>query len=221
MSTHDRPDIIRQIDALTGPGPDAATWNSTDTHQASLPDPPSPETMIAILLGMDHIEIVAINQARPEEDAARLLEDPIIECTRLLAGVGIWFGNDSTRAHLPNSGANETLNLLLQDVAAGDYAVSDTDRERILALLAHPEHIPVIHGPCLVTGIDSNGQPAPLGETFQHWFGTTFPATDTAGDAMGRWLIDHLHSSAESSGLVIFSVSAFSAEEEPGHAGSP
>ncbi|WP_282105470.1 hypothetical protein [Crossiella sp. S99.2] len=42
MSTHDRLDIIRQIDALTEPGPDAATWLSSYTHIVSQPDPCHP-----------------------------------------------------------------------------------------------------------------------------------------------------------------------------------
>lgn len=55
---------------------------------------------------MDHIAIVSINQVRPGEDIARLLEDPITGRTTLLTEVGIWSGNDSLCAHPPNSRAN-------------------------------------------------------------------------------------------------------------------
>ncbi|ALG06326.1 hypothetical protein AOZ06_04765 [Kibdelosporangium phytohabitans] len=99
-----------------------------------------------------------------------MVGDPRIDCLREITGTDIWVGDDSVFSHPRNQLATLFYTMLLKDITTGDYAASDDDRNHIRELLAHKDFVPVIHGPCLVIGVNHHGDTAPLSENFRHWF---------------------------------------------------
>ncbi|GLZ28104.1 hypothetical protein Lesp02_02940 [Lentzea sp. NBRC 105346] len=163
-------DIIDQIDEVTEPGPDAATWTSEPEAGDAGWMEPEPGKMHALMLWQDGAEIVEINCDDPSSDITELVGDPVAERMPLLTGLTAWVGDNSLTGP-PNPGATGFLDELLRDAISGDYAVSDADRDRVTELLAHPDKAPIVHGPCLVTGTDDSGDRAgPLNDAFRHWF---------------------------------------------------
>jgi hypothetical protein len=169
-------DIIAEIDEAIQHGPDAATWNAQPTSDA---DPwvkwdAVPGKMTALLLAMEGLEAVEISRDNPGEDIAKFVGDPLFGRMRHIGGVDFWVGNNSERTSTVNEGATKFLGDLLSDVVSGDYAASDVVRAHVQQLLASPQGAPVIHGPCLLTGVDEVGtHPGPLDESFRAWLRKT------------------------------------------------
>jgi hypothetical protein len=161
-------DIIDQIDnALTD---DAASWTATGAHETPQWNRPAPGAMTAVLLGVTSAHPIEISRTNPGEDRSRLVGDPFVDRVRHLDAVGLWVGGNSVATAPVNTNATRFLHHLLSDVRDGDYIASDHEREHVRQVLADPDAAPVIHGPCLVTGVDAEGEPGELDANFQHWF---------------------------------------------------
>jgi hypothetical protein len=95
---------------------------------------------------------------------------PFFNRIRHLDTTTFWVG-DNSEANAPlNQPATRFLHELLSDVQDGGYVASDAERQHVRQLLAHRDGVPVIHGPCLITGANADGEPGPLSENFQDWF---------------------------------------------------
>lgn len=160
-------DIIDQIDALTT---DAARWTATAENGTPGWNTPAEGTMAAVLLTMAGAQIVEISRTEPDADLSGLIGDPLFDCIHHLYGVDIWVGGNSVNTAPVNTGATQFLHRLLRAVRDGDYVASDREREHVRRLLDDPSGAPVIHGPALITGVDSAGEPTELDENFQAWF---------------------------------------------------
>lgn len=169
-TARDRRDIVDEIDALTR---DAATWTVPGSHEPPEWNTPSAGTMPAILLEMAAPRLVELNHSDPMAEVTRLVGDPVAEPISYLYGVWFWIGDNSMATAPVNPGATRFLHHLLTQVRDGDYVASDHERDHVTRLLATPGAVPVIHGPCLITGATTRGEPTELGENFQQWF-TTF-----------------------------------------------
>lgn len=172
MSTSDPSDIVEQIDAVTEPGPDAATWIAAASDSESDTDP---TVMHALLFGVGPVHGVTLRRGAPAGDIAALVGDPHVQLHDAAPVVGFWAGVNSPHRYARNAAANGFLKRLLDDVISGDCAASDADRDQARYLRASPARLPVIHGPCLVTGTressDGDVVPAPFAEAFRSWFG--------------------------------------------------
>jgi hypothetical protein len=171
MTGHNGQDIIEQIDSLTEPGRDAATWTRTGAHETQEWNTPSPGNMIAILLDTVGLTPIEISLTDPVQDIARLVGDPIPTRIRHLSGVDFWIGDNSQNTAPINDGATAFLHALLEDVRDGAYVASDTDRDHVRRVLSTPGAAPAVHGPCLITGVaNDRDRPAPLSDNFQDWY---------------------------------------------------
>lgn len=192
MTEESAPDIVDQIDALAEPGDDAATVTATGGHEIPEWNKPSPGNMTAVLLDMSRAAVVEISQADPGQDLARLVGDPFFNRIRHLATTTFWVG-DNSEANAPlNQPATRFLHELLSDVQDGAYVASDTERQHVRQLLAHRDGVPVIHGPCLITGADTAGEPGPLSENFQNWFTALLKKAAQLRDEIGQAIADTL-----------------------------
>ncbi|GGM73633.1 hypothetical protein GCM10012275_50460 [Longimycelium tulufanense] len=168
-------DLMERIDDVTTEestesGPDAATWTPNPDEDPDESD--NPDTMLAISLGMDHVEVIEIDRHNPGPDVDRLVGDPLRERMHHLRGVDFWVGENSLTTSTLNVCASLFMEQLLRDVASGDYAASDRERAHVRGLLKCPEGPPVISGPCVVTGVDESGSGlGPFDESFRYWFG--------------------------------------------------
>jgi hypothetical protein len=154
-------DIIDQIDEVTEPGPDAMHWAPEHGDE-------SPNTFTAVLLGMDSGGLVTLDPATADETVAELVGDPYLDHLEPISGVDFWVPDNGMATSRPNIVATHVFGNLVRDVADGDYATGDNDREHARALLAR---VPVLFGPCLVTGVNSAGDgPGPLTDAFWSWF---------------------------------------------------
>jgi hypothetical protein len=171
MTGHNGQDIIDQIDSLTEPGRDAATWTRTGAHETHEWNTPSPGNMTAILLDTVGSTPIEISLADPVEDIARLVGDPIPTRIRHLSGVDFWIGDNSQNTAPINNGATVFLHDLLTDVQDGTFVASDIDRDHVRRVLSTPDAAPAVHGRCLITGVANDGDwPAPLSDNFKDWY---------------------------------------------------
>lgn len=167
MIEHGHPDIIDRIDALTD---DAASWSPTGAHSQPWWVTPASGAMTAVELSMFSSGPIDISQNNPGLDIARHVGDPGVNRINHLRKVALWVGDNSVAGSPVNAGATRFLHHLLADVRDGRYIASDQERDHARALLDIPDDLPVIHGPCLVTGVGEDGAAAPLDENFQTWF---------------------------------------------------
>jgi len=164
---HDRPAIIDRIDTLTE---DAADWTATGEHTRSWWATPTAGSMTAVELNMTGLGLVDISDTDADRDIARRVGDPGVDRISHLYRVRFWVGGNSVVTSPVNTGATRFLHRLLTDVRDGHYVAGDAEREHARALLDAPGDLPVIHGPCLVTGVADGGAVAPLDENFHDWF---------------------------------------------------
>lgn len=192
MTEKSGPDIADQIDALAEPGDDDATLTANGGHEIPEWNKPSPGSMTAVLLDMSRAAVVEISQADPGKDLARLVGDPFFNRIRHLDTTTFWVGDNSVANAPLNQLATRFLHELLSDVQDGAYVASDAERQHVRQLLAHRDGVPVIHGPCLITGADANGEPGPLSENFQHWFTALLEKAAQLSDEIGLAIVDVL-----------------------------
>ncbi|HET6285696.1 MAG TPA: hypothetical protein VFG15_02960 [Amycolatopsis sp.] len=167
MPEHTDRDIITAIDDLTN---DAATWSAApDDHMPSWAKADGGR-MIAVELGITGPAFPQLSASDPAPDIAKLIGDPGVRSYRHLSGMQFWIGRNSVSALPVNEGATKLLRYLLAAVRDGHYIASDADRDNARALLGAAGGGPVIHGPCLVTGVADDGGAAPLDENFRDWF---------------------------------------------------
>lgn len=154
-------DIVDAIDEVTGP--DAARWPARthdDTSNAS-------DGFGALLLGMEHGEVVTLDPDKADDKVRDLVGDPYVTHIEPITGVDFWLGDSGMVTSTVNVAATHLFGSLIRDVVDGDYAVSDTDRAYGQELLAAPQ---VLFGPCLITGVNRAGDgPGPLSDAFWHW----------------------------------------------------
>jgi hypothetical protein len=196
MVNDDPADIIRQIDEAIQPGPDAATWTPQAGPEGSGWACSDPGTMLAVLLGTDGTEVVEIDRHEPGDDIAKLVGDPLVDRMSHLTGLDFWVGDSSQGNCSFNQCASAFLLKLLRDAVSGDYAVNDDDRDHIKKLLDSKQWAPVVHGPCLITGVDQS-RPGPLPETFRRWFDKLVSAVSERQAELVRTVLDQLGISAD------------------------
>jgi hypothetical protein len=102
-----------------------------------------------------------------------------------LDSIDFWVGGTSAHTSPINDGATTLLAALLSAAAAGDFPVGDRERTHAQRVLSMPDGPPVVHGPCVVTGADPEGNPAGLPGAFWAWFTATL-AADRAQAAVDR-----------------------------------
>ncbi|GAA2678981.1 MULTISPECIES: hypothetical protein [Actinosynnema] len=166
MPESHNPDIIDRIDALTD---DAASWSATGEHTQSRWATPAPGAMTAVELAMNGVRPADISLTDPASDIVRLVGDPGVDRIVPLRRMQLWVGKDSATGPV-NTGATTFLHRLLAAVRDGRYVAGDAERDHVRALLDTPDRLPVIHGPCLITGVGTEGSPASLDENFTSWF---------------------------------------------------
>jgi hypothetical protein len=191
MVDSDQRDIIDEIDEVTEPGPDAATCTPRCTPDEFPWIQTEPGEMAAVMLGIHDGRVVSISRENPAADITASVGDPDIDHVRHFEHLAIWFGTHAPGTHEVDTGATAFLNYLLHDVVSGDYAVSDAERERVLEVLAGPE-APVLHGPCMVTGITDAGTAQQLDDTFTHWFSRIFERMALLRESIARTAIARL-----------------------------
>lgn len=192
MTEESDPDIVDQTDAFAESSDDATTSTATGGHEIPEWNKPSPGNMTAVLLDMSRAAVVEISQADPGQDLARLVGDPFFNRIRHLDTTTFWVG-DNSGANAPlNQPATRFLHELLSDVRDGAFVASDAERQHVRQLLAHRDGVPVIHGPCLITGADADGEPGPLSENFQDWFAALLKKAARVRDEIGLAIADVL-----------------------------
>ena len=92
---------------------------------------------------------------------------------RHLHGMDFWVGDDSVASSSVNEGATNLLSMLLSAAASGDIPVSTQERAHAQRMLTCE---PVLHGTCLVTGVDAHSNPIGLPDLFWNWFLGVFNA---------------------------------------------
>ncbi|WP_344041572.1 ATP-binding protein [Saccharothrix xinjiangensis] len=167
MHEPDGPDIIDRIDDLTA---DTASWTASGEHTLPSWAVSAEGATTAIELGMDGVGRVDISLTDPDGDIARLVGDPHVDRITHLRRVQMWIGGDSVATSPVNTGATRFLRRLFTDVRDGHYVATDEEHDHVRALLDKPDSIPVVHGPCLVTGVGPDGGAAALDENFHDWF---------------------------------------------------
>ena len=174
MNDNDYPEPTESSDSFTE---DAASWNASGSHAVPPWGTPAAGHMTSIYLplinaGTPDLSTVEISAAKPFHDIARLVRDPSVNQIQHLRTVQFWIGDNSLAAQPVNLSATRFLYQMLMDVRDGRYIASDRERGHAGSLLATPDDLPVIHGPCLVTGIGANHGPGELDENFQSWLTT-------------------------------------------------
>jgi hypothetical protein len=167
MPEDDSPDIVDQIDELTG---DAASWSATGGDDSLGWDDLTPGAMVAVVLDSTFLGALEISLTDPISDLVDLVGDPLIARVNPLRSVQFWVGKNSGDAASINRMATRILNRLLRDVRDGDYIASDAERESVRTLLDDADGSPVICGPCVITGATDIDTPGPLGDNFRHWY---------------------------------------------------
>jgi hypothetical protein len=163
MPEHDN-DIIAKINEVTEPGPDAATWTEPQ------PETEHTTTITAIYLGIDSGDDVELSRDDALGSIAELLDRPTAD---LLGRVGdlVWWGNGEARtAPQTNIVASRIYHDVLHSIDDGTYAASDVLQAHARDLLVSEHERPTLFfGPCVITGVDDAGAPAPLDENFLSW----------------------------------------------------
>ncbi|WNV83119.1 hypothetical protein [Umezawaea sp. Da 62-37] len=169
MPESGQPDIIDRIDALTD---DAATWSAGGEHTHTWWATATEGAIAAVELSTAGLGSVELSETEPDGDIARRIGDPGVDRISPLYRVQFWVGGNSMATCPVNTGATTFLHRLLIDVRDGDYVASDAEREHARTLLDTPDTLPMIHGPCLITGVGEDSSAGPLEENFQGWFTT-------------------------------------------------
>lgn len=167
--------MMDEIDHLVGP--DAMRWA-----------PDRDEAMPALLLGMDQAYLIQISQRDPMAAITARVGDPVATRLWQTSRLGFWVGDNSQSSSGRNDWATAVFHALLRAIAAGDYAVSDRERDRVRRLLATPSHQPVLHGPCLITGMTGD-QPTALPDGFLRWLRHSL--NEAAAQVILERLVDH------------------------------
>lgn len=161
---HQPDDLAARTDTSTA---DAATWTPDDPRPRPTGTGPDGTGMLAAELGMDDIELDHVGDANPVAEIARRIGDPGIALLDLPGRARLWIGGNSIAGPV-NHTATRLLHRLMVDIAEGDCAASDLDRDRARMMLAI-NAVPTIRGRCLLTGIDADGATTGLGENLQSW----------------------------------------------------
>lgn len=157
-------DLIDKIDALIGHG---AGWTATGADHP-LRSAPDSGSITAISLA-DDPGPVKISETDPRRDIKRLVGQPSLDALRHLRHVQLWVGDNSRVTHPVNEGATRFLHDLLVAIRDGHYAASAVERDHARVLLDHPANMPIVHGPCVITGVAPDGEPGPLDNALQDW----------------------------------------------------
>uniref|UniRef100_UPI003F49574D hypothetical protein n=1 Tax=Amycolatopsis sp. CA-096443 TaxID=3239919 RepID=UPI003F49574D len=165
MTEHDAP---RQVPAAAPPAERSAPpWAE-----------PGLGSMIAIELGTTEAgpdRIVDVDVDAVAAIVGRIavpFGDPSVSPMPALFRVAFWVGGNSQYnwAVSENAGATNFLHHLFAAVRDGDYPAEDRERDFARSQLDRSDR-PVIHGPCLVTGLALDHEtPEPLGEAFAAWY---------------------------------------------------
>lgn len=164
--SHPDPDIIDRIDALTE---DATSWSATGDHTRTWWATPAAGAMTVLKWNMIGAGPVDISATAPGRDIARHVGDPGVDRISYLRRLQFWVGSNSVATSPVNDGATRFLHQLLADIRDGRYIASDHERDHAGDLLDAPD-LPLIHGPCLVTGVGDDTAAAPFDENFEGWF---------------------------------------------------
>ena len=113
--------------------------------------------------------IVTISSSNSVAAVAVYVGDPGVAQMQPADGVQFWIGESSIGTAPVNPPATWALWRMLAADRDGLYAASDAARSEAREALSHGDSIRVIQGPCLVTGVDEDGGPASLDESFLSW----------------------------------------------------
>jgi hypothetical protein len=166
MPENSQNDIINRIAELSA---DAATWTANEEDHRPSWAKTSPGALATVAITMDRAKPLEISEADPAGDIAHHLGASEVTEIGGLRHVGIWVGADSATTDKRNNHATQCLHELFTTVRDGDYIASDKERDQVRGLFA-TDTLPVIHGPCLITGLDRDGGVAPLDDNFHAWF---------------------------------------------------
>jgi hypothetical protein len=150
---------------------------------AAVPTAPSP--LSVLLCTMELGEPLELDPQHPLTTIKAHVGEGGVDRIRHLDGIDFWVGGTSAHTSPINDGATALFTALLCAAAAGDFSVSDRERAHAHRLLGTPENTPIVHGPCVVTGADLEGNPTGLPGAFWAWFTATL-AADRAQAAVDR-----------------------------------
>lgn len=152
-------DLVGRIDELTSP----------DAMRSAPPADSGAKGVTALLLGMDDPTIIQLDRDDITGSLAHHVGDPMIDRIGYLGIVDFWVGDNSLFTSSFNEGASFVLDAALRAASSGDLAVPDRVHDHVRNLIADPSWQPVIHGPCVVTGVDGPDTVA-IPDSFEHWF---------------------------------------------------
>jgi hypothetical protein len=125
--------------------------------------------MEAIQFDADGVKVVEIAESGAKRDILDRVGDSGVIWMLLLSRVEVWVGTDSYSNGTVNVPASLFVLQLLRDIREGNYIASDVDRDHARELLSKRGSDWLVTGPCLVVGVDEEGEPAPLDENFRAW----------------------------------------------------
>ncbi|MEW2507626.1 hypothetical protein AB0878_44920 [Amycolatopsis sp. NPDC047767] len=151
-----------------------AAFSTDEEGNPTSPMPPrwdaeGPDAMRAIKVGSTGIGLIDMSSTEPWPGIFDHLGD-IPNPMRHFRTVEFRVGDNSIAAHPLNVGATRLLHRLLVDTRAEAFPATTDERRHATELLSRPETLPVIHGPCVITGADQDGEPVALDEDFRRWF---------------------------------------------------
>lgn len=126
-------------------------------------------TITALLLAADGPRLVELESNDLSESVQRLVGDPMIDCLRPASDLELWVGDNSLATSARNVGASWVYEQVIRAIARGDLPGTSADRTHASYLIESSNWKPVIHGPCLVTGLDGPAI-AELPRGFLTWF---------------------------------------------------
>jgi len=173
MHEHDD-DIIAKINEVTEPGPDAATWTEPQ------PETDHETTITAIYLGIDSGNGVELSRATALGEIAEHLGIPAVVLLGRVGNLAWWGDGGPQTGPQTNIVAGRVYHDVLHSIDDGTYSASDVLQAHARDLLAyeHEEQPTLFFGPCIITGVDDTGEPAPLDENFLSWYDGLAEAAD-------------------------------------------
>jgi hypothetical protein len=122
-----------------------------------------------LLLSAGRSYRVAPERVRDLGTLAREIGAPATHPLSRFRAIEFWFPvADPARSY--NALANGVLGRLIADAAKGDYVVPDDELAQAQKLSADPDTIPLLLGPCLVTGRASAERIYPPPAAFGRWW---------------------------------------------------